>query len=260
MAEPEDDPIHDKPMPLLEHLVELRSRLLWAMVSFVVSFFAGYYFSERIYGILAAPVAHALEARGQIPHMIFTGLTEGFFTYVKVGMFAAAFISFPVVATQLWLFVAPGLYRSEKRAMLPFLAATPVLFFLGASLAYFFVFPVAMAFFLGFQTPVGSGSGVEISAELRVGEYLDFVMRLVLAFGVAFQLPVALSLMAKVGIVTSKGLSKFRRYAIVCVFVFAAIIAPPDVITQIGLAIPLMLLYELSILAARIVEPKVSET
>ena len=256
MAEPNDDPINDKPMPLLDHLVELRSRLLWAMVSFVLAFFAGYYFSEQIYRILAAPVAHALEARGQAPKMIFTGLTEGFFTYVKVAMFAAAFIAFPVIATQLWLFVAPGLYRSEKRAMLPFLAATPVLFALGASLAYFFVFPVAMAFFLNFQSP-GNDGGVAISAELRVGEYLDFVMRLVLAFGVAFQLPVALSLMAKVGLVTSTGLKKFRRYAIVGVFVFAAIIAPPDIITQIGLAIPLMLLYELSILAARIVEPKV---
>jgi sec-independent protein translocase protein TatC len=167
-------------------------------------------------------------------------------------------MAFPVIAAQIWMFVAPGLYRSEKKAFAPFLIATPVLFVLGAALAYYFIFPVAWKFFASFQSANGAG-GLPIELDAKVGEYLDLVMKLIFAFGVAFQLPVALSLMAKVGIVTSKGLKKYRRYAYVGMFIIAAILAPPDVITQTGLALPLILLYELSIIAAKMVEPKPAE-
>jgi sec-independent protein translocase protein TatC len=251
----EEDVIDDKPMPLLDHLIELRSRLMWSLGAFMIAFLACYYFSNAIYAFLAAPLAEVEERLGGSQRMIYTGLTEGFFTYLKVAMFGGLFIAFPIMATQLWLFVAPGLYRSEKHALMPFLVASPVLFLLGAALAYYFIFPVAWSFFLRFQNPTGAG-GLPIVLEARVSEYLDLVMKLIFAFGVAFQLPVALSLMAKVGIVTSKGLKHYRRYAIVAMFVIAAVLAPPDIITQCGLAVPLIGLYELSIIAARWVEPK----
>jgi sec-independent protein translocase protein TatC len=250
-----EDTIDDKPMPLLDHLIELRTRLLWSAVTFLLIFFACYYFSTKIYLFLAQPLADVFRENGEARRMIYTGLTEAFFTYLKVAMFAAAFFSFPVIATQLWLFIAPGLYRSEKRALLPFLLASPILFVMGAALAYYFIFPVAWKFFISFEAPGGNG-GIPIQLEAKVGEYLDLVMKLIFAFGIAFQLPVALSLMAKVGIISSAGLKKYRRYAIVGMFVIAAILAPPDIITQIGLAVPLIALYELSIIAAGIVEPK----
>jgi sec-independent protein translocase protein TatC len=256
--EDEADPIDDKPMPLLEHLVELRTRLMWSFGAFMVAFLACYYFSAGIYAFLAQPLADVEQRLGGSQRMIYTSLTEGFFTYLKVAMFGGAFIAFPIMATQLWMFVAPGLYRSEKKALLPFLLASPVLFLMGAALAYYFIFPVAWSFFLRFQTPVGAGS-LPIVLEARVSEYLDLVMKLVFAFGVAFQLPVALSLLAKVGIVSSKGLKHYRRYAIVGMFIIAAILAPPDIITQCGLAIPLIALYEISIIAAKMVEPKPPE-
>ena len=250
-----EDQINDTPMPLLDHLLELRRRLMWSIGAFMICFLLCYHFSDIIFSWLAEPLASVLEAQGGGKRLIYTHLTEAFFTYIKVAFFGAACISFPVVAGQLWMFVAPGLYRSEKRAFAPFLLATPILFTAGASLAYFFIFPVAWKFFASFQTTTGAG-GLPIELEPKVGEYLDLVMKLIFAFGVAFQLPVALSLLAKVGIVTSAGLRKYRRYAIVGNFVVAAVLAPPDVITQVGLALPLMLLYEMSIIAAKIVEPK----
>jgi sec-independent protein translocase protein TatC len=227
---PLDDTIDDKPMPLLQHLVELRQRLLWSAVAFLLTFFVCYHFSGRIYSFLAEPLARVMERHGGTRAMIFTSLTEGFFTNLRVAFFGAAFLSFPVMATQLWLFVA-------------------------AALAYYFVFPIAFTFFVSFATPKGA-AGLPIEIMPRVSEYLDLVMKLVFAFGVAFELPVALSLLAKVGIVSSKGLKRVRRYAWVGMFVIAAVLAPPDVITQCSLALPLVALYEISILAARLMESK----
>jgi sec-independent protein translocase protein TatC len=251
-----DDPIDDKPMPLLEHLVELRRRLIWSIAAFLIAFVVCYHFSGAIYSFLARPLADILQHQtGQDRRLIFTALTEAFFTYLKVAVFGGAFIAFPIIASQIWMFVAPGLYRSEKRALMPFLIATPILFLLGAALAYYFVFPIAWRFFLSFETPTGAG-GLPIQLEAKVSEYLDLVMKLIFAFGIAFELPVLLTLLAKVGIISSKGLKKYRRYAYVGMFVVAAILAPPDVLTQCGLALPLIALYEISIFAARMVEPK----
>ncbi len=243
-------------MPLLDHLIELRKRLLWSAVAFLISFGVCYHFSQEIYSFLARPLADILQERsGADRRLIYTALYEAFFTYIKVAFFGASFISFPIVATQLWLFIAPGLYRSEKRAIAPFLIATPVLFIMGAALAYYFIFPVAWRFFLSFESPNGAG-GLPIELQAKVSEYLGLVMKLIFAFGIAFELPVALTLLARVGIITSAQLKKFRRYAYVGMFVIAAILTPPDVITQTGLAVPLILLYEISIIAAKMVEPK----
>jgi sec-independent protein translocase protein TatC len=249
--------LDDRQMPLLDHLIELRNRLIYSVAAIMVGFVICYFFSEHIYAFLVRPLANVYQ--GQTGRrMIYTGLTEAFLTYVKVAFWAGTFLTFPFVASQLWMFIAPGLYRKEKQAFLPFLIATPVLFFLGAAMAYYVVFPLAWKFFVSFETPGAPGT-LPIQLEARVGEYLSLVMKLLFAFGLAFQLPVALTLMGRVGLISAEQLSKNRRFAIVGVFAGAAVITPPDIISQITLAIPILVLYEISIIAVRMVERRRAE-
>ena len=250
MAEADLD---EKAMPLLDHLIELRGRLLNSLIAIVVLFFVCYYFAPELYDFLVAPLADVLEEMGGQRRLIFTALHEAFFTYIKVAFFAALFLSFPFIAIQVWMFIAPGLYKTEKRAFAPFLIATPILFFAGGALVYYFIFPLAWKFFLSFES-VGGAGALPIQLEAKVDQYLSLVMRLIFAFGLCFELPVVLTLMARVGMVSSKGLAEKRKYAIVLAFVAAAILTPPDVISQIGLALPTMVLYEISIVCVRMVE------
>ncbi|GGB96157.1 Sec-independent protein translocase protein TatC [Novosphingobium endophyticum] len=231
--------IDETQAPLLDHLIELRTRLLRAFLAFAVAFGVCFYFAGDVFSFLVRPLTQAFpEGEGRL---IYTKLYEAFFVEVKVALFAAFFVSFPVIANQLWAFVAPGLYVKEKKAFLPFLIATPVLFTLGAAMAYYVVMPTAFHFFLGFQ---GSTGGLKLEALPGTGDYLSLVMQFILAFGISFLLPVLLMLLNRAGIITRAQTVSARRYAIVGIFVVAAIATPPDVISQLLLAIPLMLLFE----------------
>ncbi len=253
MTTMQDDDVDGYRMPLMDHLIELRRRLLYCAAGIIVLFFISYYFAPQIYGFLTQPLADALGHRDGERRMIFTALHEAFFTYVKVAFFTALFVGFPLLATQLWMFVAPGLYKNERSAFLPFLIATPVFFVLGGAMAYYVVFPLAWRFFLGFEMPAGEGQ-LPIQLEAKVDQYLSLVMQLIFAFGLSFLMPVALTLLARVGIIDSTMMVDKRRYFIVAAFVIAAVITPPDVISQVSLALPLILLYELSLFAVRRIE------
>ena len=240
----------------MSHLVELRKRLINSFICLLIFFLFCYYFSEYIYGFLVDPYAQAVKDDGEERRLIFTALQETFLTYLKVSFFAAFFVTSPFILIQIWKFIAPGLYKHEKQTIMPYLIATPILFFLGGVLVYYLIMPLAIKFFLSFESR-GLATNLPIELEAKVNEYLSLVMKLIFAFGLSFQLPVVLSLLARIGVVDSKFLKERRKYVVVIIFTAAAVLTPPDPITQIGLAIPLLILYELSIFSVNIIEKKV---
>src|SRR5690348_785397 len=245
----DDDELKGTEAPLLDHLIELRKRLIYSLAAIVVFFLICFAFGKQIYDLLQIPFIWAGGSK-----MIFTAPQELFFTYMNVALFGAIFLAFPIVAGQIYAFVAPGLYKRERRAFVPYLVATPVFFVLGALLVYFVVAPMALHFFLGMQQTAAAPGDVQIEMQTRVSEYLGFIMTLIIAFGICFQLPVVLTLLARIELVSSKQLGKGRKYAIVGILIVAALLSPPDPISQIGLSIPMYALYEFSIFAVKWVE------
>ena len=245
----------EKENSFISHLTELRKRLINSFIFLIIFFIGCYFFAEHLYGFLVEPFAKAVKNDGSNRRLIFTALQETFLTYVKVSFFTAFFVTCPYILMQIWKFIAPGLYKHEKIAILPYLILTPVLFFLGGMLVYYLIMPLAIKFFLSFESS-GLSTNLPIQLEAKVNEYLSLIMKLIFAFGISFQLPILLNLLARIGVVNSNYLKTRRRYVIVLIFALAAILTPPDPITQVGLAIPLLLLYELSIFTVRFTEKK----
>ncbi|MBN9072580.1 MAG: twin-arginine translocase subunit TatC [Rhizobiales bacterium] len=255
---PEEDEINASSAPLIEHLIELRRRLIWSIGGFFLAFLGCFFYAKQLFNLLVIPFKWAVQWAGLADHkveLIYTAPQEFFFTQIKLAMFGGLVIAFPLIATQIYKFIAPGLYRNERRAFLPFLIASPLLFLCGAALVYFFFTPMVMWFFLAMQQG-GPGSDVQISLLPKVSEYLSLIMTLIFSFGLVFQLPVVTSLMTRVGLLTAKGLAEKRKWAIVLAFIVAAVLTPPDPISQISLAMPTILLYEISIWTARLIERK----
>ena len=239
----------------VSHLTELRKRLINSFIFLFIIFIICYFFSEYIYGFLVEPFSKAVKESGLERRLIFTALQETFLTYLKVSFFTAFFVTCPFILMQIWKFIAPALYKHEKLAIMPYLILTPILFLLGGMLVYYLIMPLAIKFFLSFES-TGLSTSLPIQLEAKVNEYLSLVMKLIFAFGLSFQLPVVLSLLARVGIVDSQFLKDRRKYVVVIIFAAAALLTPPDPITQIGLAIPLLILYELSIFSVKFIENK----
>jgi sec-independent protein translocase protein TatC len=255
-----ENQIEDSSAPLIDHLIELRTRLIRSILAFVIAMMVCFAFADPLFEFLAEPIKQAMLNRGHNPELIFTGAHKVFFTYVSVAMFGGLFIAFPVIATQLWRFVAPGLYKTEQSAFLPFLIASPVLFVIGAAFAYYAALPLAFDFFLSFEkTPDPGGDGIKIQFLGTVDEYLGLTMKFILAFGICFQLPVVLTLMGKAGLVGAQGLRKNRKYAVVGVLLAAALFTPPDVFSMMILFSAVYGLYEISILLVQSVEKKREE-
>ena len=242
----------------ISHLVELRKRLIHCLLFLFAIFVICYFFSAHIYGFLVEPYSSAVKDDGIERRLIFTALQETFLTYLKVSFFAAFFITSPFILIQIWKFIAPGLYQHEKSSLMPYLVITPILFLLGGMLVYYLIMPLAIKFFLSFES-TGAITNLPIQLEAKVNEYLSLIMKLIFAFGLSFQLPVILSLLARIGLINSKFLKERRKYVVVIIFTAAAILTPPDPVTQIGLAIPLLILYELSIFSVNIIEKKAKE-
>ncbi len=255
------DEIDKSSAPLIEHLIELRSRLIWSIGGFFIAFVVCFYFAKQLFNLLVLPFKWAVGWAGLANHkveLIYTAPQEFFFTQVKLAMFGGLVIAFPLIAAQIYKFVAPGLYRNERAAFLPFLIASPILFLMGAALVYFFFTPMVMWFFLAMQQS-GPNTDVQISLLPRVSEYLSLIMTLIFSFGLVFQLPVVTTLMARVGLLSSQALKEKRKWAIVLAFIVAAVLTPPDPVSQISLAVPTLILYEVSIWSARMVEKKREE-
>ncbi|PBC04000.1 twin-arginine translocase subunit TatC [Mesorhizobium sp. WSM3860] len=256
VSDKEREEIEKSSAPLIEHLVELRRRLIWSLGGFFIAFLVCFFFAKRLFNLLVVPFKWATQWAGLDPHkveLIYTAPQEFFFTQVKLAMFGGMVIAFPLIATQIYKFIAPGLYKNERSAFLPFLIASPILFLMGASLVYFFFTPMVMWFFLAMQQ-VGTNDQVQISLLPKVSEYLSLIMTLIFSFGLVFQLPVVTSLLTRVGLLSSQALAEKRKWAIVIAFVVAAVLTPPDPMSQIGLALPTIVLYEVAIFTSRLIE------